>query len=275
MSAFNTLLDLGRIEDLQNYHNANGTTPLEVLRDNMANGREFMEWLVPARWPGYADVDLSMEYAVKTATGMDTGCATVGDYIAQTKYGCTCGQCLGGWLSPRMIFQLRVQATSSMEFMHRDDESRFKTRQAIDPSDVDSLYDGYFIPPSLYPNLCLSFYRGFIVVFRAAYDILKRASPFTVETLLSRVRDAYSYETMYFFNKGGKCEGQSMIGDREFYEMFADDDEFVALPTCANDNEFDLVRRMVGLDPEKQWAPYRDEDDDDDDMDEDEDDSDE
>ncbi|KAF8991005.1 hypothetical protein BDZ89DRAFT_1086867 [Hymenopellis radicata] len=271
------------VQAKNNHHNADGATPLELLRDNMVNGREFMETLLSASWAGYADTDLLMEYTVKTAMGMDTGCATVQDYISQNKHGCTCGSCLGGWLSPRMIFQLNAKAAFSMDTMPMEEEYVFKKGQVIDPSDVYSLHNGEFIPPSLYPNLYLSFYRGFTAVFRAAYDILERASPFTAETVLSHARHAYSHETTYFFNKGGKVEyaldaitsdarDQSMVGDREFYATFGDDDEFVALPTCANDNEFGLVRRMVGLDPEKQWAPYRQpEDDDDEDMDEDED----
>ncbi|KAF9027051.1 hypothetical protein BDZ89DRAFT_1113615 [Hymenopellis radicata] len=286
MIAFKTLLTLGHVEDLQNHHNADGATPLELLRDNMVNGREFMETLLSANWLGYADIDLSMEYAVKTAMGMDTGCATVQDYIAQNKHGCTCGRCLGGWLSPRMIFQLSVQAAFCMDNMPLDEVFVFKKRQVLDSSDIIHLYSGEFIPPSLYPNLSLSFYRGFTAVFRAAYEILEDVFPFTAETVLSHARYAYYSETINFFRKGGMVEyaldaitsnakDQSMVGDREFYATFADDDEFVALPTCANDNEFELVRRMVGLDSEKKWAPYRryrqPDEDDSDDMDDDDD----
>ncbi|KAF8990808.1 hypothetical protein BDZ89DRAFT_1054754, partial [Hymenopellis radicata] len=87
MIAFNTLLDFGRVEDLQNYHNADGVTPLEALHDTMVNGRQRMETLLWASWPEYTDTDLLMEYAVKTAMGVDTGCATVQDYIIQNKHG--------------------------------------------------------------------------------------------------------------------------------------------------------------------------------------------
>ncbi len=106
-------------------------------------------------------------------------------------------------------------------------------------------------------------------LFRAAFDILKRSSPFTADIVRSHALSAYSHETTSFFDKGGKVEyaldaitsdarDQLMVGNREFYTTFGDDDKFVALPMCANDNEFGLVRRM-----------------DDEDMDEDENDSDE
>ncbi len=81
--AFNTLLELGRAEDLQNHHSADGATPVELLRNGMVNDREFTETLLSAKWSGYSDVELSMEYAAKTAMGMDTGCATLQDYINQ------------------------------------------------------------------------------------------------------------------------------------------------------------------------------------------------
>ncbi len=104
-------------------------------------------------------------------------------------------------------------------------------------------------------------------LLRAAYEVLERSSLLTAGTVRSHAVHAYAYETNFFFNKGGKVEyaldaitsgasDQSMIGDRDFYATFGDDEAFVALPTCTNDNEFGLVRRMVGLDPKKQWAPY-------------------
>ncbi len=181
---------------------------------------------------------------------------------------------------------IKVKAAFSMDTMPMEGAFMFERRQIIDGSDIDSLYNGEFISPSLYPSLYLSFYRGFTAVFRAAFDILKRSSPFTADIVRSHALSAYSHETTFFFDKGGNVEyaldaitsdsrDQSMVGDREFYTTFGDDDKFVALPTCANDNEFGLVRRMVGLDPEKQWGPYRQPDDDDEDMYKDENDSDE
>ncbi len=68
MIIFNTLIELSRVEDLQN-HNNPGATPLGLLHNTMKDRRKFMILL---SWPQHINTLLSMEYAVKNVLGMDT-----------------------------------------------------------------------------------------------------------------------------------------------------------------------------------------------------------
>ena len=102
-----TLLELdpnGMAEDLKDAKNRDGMTPLEGLESSMRSTKEFMETLLGA-WKGYSDEGLSCEYLLKKAMSLPVT-ATEAEYIKKRRFGCTCGMCTDGWLSPRMKFRL-------------------------------------------------------------------------------------------------------------------------------------------------------------------------
>jgi hypothetical protein len=106
--ALRALLSLdphGIAEDLKDRKNKDGLTPLEGLETSMRSTRECMETLVGV-WKGYSDDALSCEYLLKKALGLPMMAVGEGEYIKKRKFGCTCGVCTDGWLSPRMRFQL-------------------------------------------------------------------------------------------------------------------------------------------------------------------------
>jgi hypothetical protein len=145
----------------------------------------------------------------------------------------------------------------------------FTKGQPADPSDMmDS--PSSFIPPALYPSFYLSFYKGYCAVLSAIHDLLT-----TTDDALSAggVRRFIEPDcnSEFFFQKGGRIEyafdsittcaqEQSPLGDDTFSETFGDDEDWVSLPTCANDLEFGLVRAMIGLDGApgsgQRWGPY-------------------
>lgn len=101
--AVKILLELGAREDVLDRDNGDGTNALMMNRKLMENTREFAETISPS-WQGYADDRLIVEAMLKRATGEDVG--TDEQYIRSKKWGCTCGQCIGGWLSLQMIHRL-------------------------------------------------------------------------------------------------------------------------------------------------------------------------
>ena len=106
--ALRTLLSLdplGIAEDLKDSKNQDGITPLEGLEISMRSTKESMETLVGV-WRGYSDDALICEYLLKKAMGLPLVAAGEEEYIKKRKFGCTCGMCTDGWLSPRMRFQL-------------------------------------------------------------------------------------------------------------------------------------------------------------------------
>lgn len=76
-----------------------GETPLESLEASLKSDRNFSTTFgVP--WKGATDAQARILYALKHAAGqIATGDTAT---IERLKYGCTCGSCLGNWLSPRM-----------------------------------------------------------------------------------------------------------------------------------------------------------------------------
>ncbi|KAK7057664.1 ankyrin repeat family protein [Favolaschia claudopus] len=266
LNAIRKLLEWDISADLENAANSEGVTPLERLADSMRSGREFAEIFLG--WNGYSNDELTMQYLLKQGLVQNID-ATLPDYIAKSKYGCTCNQCAGGWLSPRMRFRLDTNAVfwaDSMP-MNFDMFTKGRPQNPLDMMDSPSSY----IPPALYPNFYLSFYKGYCDILRAIYDFLNTttAEPLSANAVVPFI--AANQYTQFFFAKGGRIEyafdsitdcarEQSPLGDNSFSETFDDDEDWMSLPTCANDLEFQLVRRMIGLDDTpgsgQRWGRY-------------------
>jgi hypothetical protein len=91
-------------EDLKDAKNRDGMTPLEGLESSMRSTRELLETLLGV-WNGYSDEGLTCEYLLKKAMSSPV-MVTEAEYIKKRRFGCTCGMCTDGWLSPRMRFRL-------------------------------------------------------------------------------------------------------------------------------------------------------------------------
>ncbi|KAF8879186.1 hypothetical protein CPB84DRAFT_1828452 [Gymnopilus junonius] len=153
-------------EDLGDRNNKDGMTPLESLESSMRSGREFMETLV-GRWEGYSDEGLGCEWALRGAVGARLlgGVDTEDEYVKKRKWGCTCGMCAEGWLSPRMRFRLRVQAAQQYDML-RDDVDAFKSPRPVSYSDLmHSAFE--YIPPAIRREICKTFYVGVYTIFDA------------------------------------------------------------------------------------------------------------
>ncbi|EIN10483.1 hypothetical protein PUNSTDRAFT_142490 [Punctularia strigosozonata HHB-11173 SS5] len=119
-----------------------------------------------------------------------------------------------------------------------------------------------------------SFYRGYAALFEAIHVVLARSDDYPPISTPSAILDMITNMdadgqrfVAYYMERGGLIEHalscvthlakcHSPLGDRAFDQ--AASREWNALPTCANDLAFYLVRRKIGLDPRQQWGPYRD-----------------
>jgi hypothetical protein len=103
LQAVKTLISLGVAEDLLLRVPSSGQTPLESCRAKMNSDKRFMDTF--DMWKEHDENDLLVEVNIKRAMGMPIT-VTDEEYVQKMKYGCTCGSCAGGWLSPRMRFCL-------------------------------------------------------------------------------------------------------------------------------------------------------------------------
>jgi hypothetical protein len=103
--ALQTLISCGLSEDdFYSRENGEWLTPLEACNKELRADREFQEIFMRAGWSGYSEVGLRMKSALKRAMGASIH-MTDEEYVSKKKWGCTCGACLGGWLSPRTVMR--------------------------------------------------------------------------------------------------------------------------------------------------------------------------
>ncbi|KIJ65696.1 hypothetical protein HYDPIDRAFT_131072 [Hydnomerulius pinastri MD-312] len=309
LPAVRALLSLGAQRDLFKRDNADSLTPLELCASAMRSTREFSETLLDI-WDGYSDGSLMIKAALKRGMGLDMP-GSDEEYARQKKYGCSCGKCVEGWLSPRMQFRLQADAAFTYDMasdMLRMGLPSFRPREVLSAADIVLTPAMAYIPRELLTNLYQTFYKGYIAVFKGISSTLQvrshgqSTSPIPVHTAV-RIALLGDPAVDFYLQKGGRIEfaldavthgakEQSPLGDGEFDALWEDDTDesgrlWNSLPKCRNDLEFDLVRRQLGLDPTVRWGPYSlhdnrdlggvdqldsdDDDDDDDDMQEDDD----
>ncbi|OCH95449.1 hypothetical protein OBBRIDRAFT_831007 [Obba rivulosa] len=99
ITATKTLLDLGVDDDLLDRDNRDMMTPLMACRVKLEADRECAQRGGP-QWLGHPEHGLDTEAVLKRAMSEAVGSDV--EYVQQKKWGCTCGQCTGGWLSPRV-----------------------------------------------------------------------------------------------------------------------------------------------------------------------------
>ncbi|KAL1689407.1 hypothetical protein GGG16DRAFT_126514 [Schizophyllum commune] len=242
-----------------------------LSRDNVEdqNAIEALEDIVRAAERGHKDEPLKVLYKLRTATGEKFKCCC--EFLVQRRYGCTCGQCLEGWLSPRMSHALRAVATRTAIRGRSAAEVDFPTKKAVE---IAMLPGGKYIPSAVCSKMNYSAYKGFLGFHRAISDVIASGVQPTMdliglELLMNddpncpwKVRDLEA-----FFKRGGKVEHAvaNLIHSAE--EWVADEKAldnkhlrllWERLPRCENDVQFKMVGRLMGLSETKEWGPYDD-----------------
>lgn len=296
LPAVRTLLKLGAAPDVSCRRNSTNKTALEVSIDHMRSTREFCETLL-GEWDGYPEDALLTQALLKRAIGQLAGSESDAQYATRSKFGCTCGLCIGGWLSARMKFRLHCEPfppcpappalrqvtnpawpTGVSEVTHDGmwiNQPTFVARQPL-AQDSFIMFDLDFIPPHLRGEVYKTFYKGYGVLFSAVAHVLKRCSPADptvpdARTIAAELNSNNTFDVQgaqFYFRKGGRVEyaldhimhtamEQSKLGDETFEELHDSDDGWMDLPECVNDLDFELVRRKLGLSDKQQWGPYR------------------
>ncbi|KIM34664.1 hypothetical protein M413DRAFT_450130 [Hebeloma cylindrosporum] len=264
--ALRELLEFDMVEDLKDSKNDGGVTPLEGLEVSMRIVKEIMD--LRGVWKGHSDEALLCEYLLKNGTGGEA------EYIKKNKFGCTCGMCMDGWLSPRMRFQLLAQSEIQGDML-RGFDSAFQLRRPLSASDLFHPVL-YYLPKPLQAEIYKTFYVGFYTLFDGISQILRTPNAIpTPQAVITAAFDINPSAVEFYLRKGGKVEyvldalvdtakQQSSLGDGTFGDMFdvgeAEDGEhklgYRKLVGCVNDLEFELVRLGVGLTMDGKWGPF-------------------
>ncbi|KAJ7510312.1 hypothetical protein B0H11DRAFT_1183595 [Mycena galericulata] len=274
LHAVRTLLALGiSEEDFNSRENGDHITPLEALHGGMRSNREFQEIFAHQLWRGHSDTDLLMEAALKRAMGHPMP-ATDAEWVVKKKWGCTCDKCFGGWLSPRVLRRIADEADMGYDTAwDTPDMMQMVPRVPLSAELIECVPILCYIPKELWREVYKTFILGYAGVLRAIALLLRRAVPVlpteaTVRAELQSGQIDFEYvrAAAFYFQKGGRVEyaldavldsaKNAFHLEGTIMDMYSNDEHYLKLPSCDNDREFEIVRKLMGLDPQRVWGPY-------------------
>ncbi|KAJ5219705.1 hypothetical protein N7468_008909 [Penicillium chermesinum] len=228
-----------------------GNTPLEALQEKLeemrSQKRVFVRVLnISDRFEGHCDTAVSCLSLLQDQVGL-------GSSEAYLRYGCTCGGCVGGFISARMrdslISQGEVNYDLSREFIN-DGHYWVKSNSDI------LVHLDRDVRRNLKTNKSLR--KGFVNIFQIAVECLEARRVPTPENLewFCNNRSEWPPHTRNFLQRAGVQGGCRAVlrymfdaaKEEEEYEEAGNGEFYPSsnLPTCRNDYEFEFVARVCG-----------------------------
>ena len=241
--------------------NNHGETPLELLQfklEKLRTQRVINELTVPVsdRFEGHSDSAVRCLILLKGVDSVKSLVESQGpDALLRIVGGCTCGQCLKGFLSPRMSHALLYQAHIGCDMMN-DDIDQWSGPEWVE---FHEHYLGY-LPSRVLNNLKTnkSMRQGFVNLWLHIATCLEMGKVPNEPNVLDVVRDASEWPpaTRNFLQRGGTVESvflaicrcameeDEWTGDGEYQKTSNED--IANLPECRNDREFGCVSGICG-----------------------------
>ena len=248
--ALTWILSLPFADNLRSVRNLEGETPLEALETQIESDRSFRE-IGPARVVMADDYSGLTSYQLQCLVQLKRMENPSHDELTRLCFGCTCGLCLGGVLSPRVAYSLECQGDSYYDVL-------------IDTLDSD--YEGWcddwdimleHLAPRVKANLRTnkSMRQGFTNLFSFIAPTLQAKRLPTSQNVLALQATSKEWPpvTRNYLQRGGTVhavlqacfdraiEEDLYLGDGRHESMFRS--EINTLPTCRNDREFVFARR--------------------------------
>jgi hypothetical protein len=232
-----------------------GYTPLEALQETLETMRTqkqyglFRVLNLSDHFEGYPDAAVS-------CLSLLFGQGSSGFNRACLRYGCTCGECVGGFLSARMRSSLIFQGETTFDLMQNEiDDGGFW----IEVNEFKLEHLDHAMRKNLKTNKSLR--RGFVNIFQIAAECLKARKVPTAENLkwCCNNRSEWPPDTKNYLRRAGtqmgfravlRCmfdaakEEDEKAGNGECQRILRE--EWSRLPTCRNDHEFEVVARACG-----------------------------
>ncbi|KAF4187709.1 hypothetical protein CNMCM8694_005580 [Aspergillus lentulus] len=234
-----------------------GYTPLEALQETLEKMRTRKEYgflrvlHLSDHFEGYPDAAVSCLSLLfgQEALGFNRACL---------RYGCTCGGCVGGFLSARMRTSLILQGETTFDFMQDDIDDG---RVWIEDNAFKLEHLDLEVRKNLRTNKSLR--KGFVNIFQIAAECLKARKVPTVEDLerCCNNRSEWPPHTKNYLRRAGtqmgfravlRCmfdaakEEDEKAGNGECQLILKELKKWSHLPTCRNDHEFEVVARACG-----------------------------
>lgn len=232
-------------------------TPLDACREHLEVIRTRQKWMtktvaVSDKFTGYSQPYVEILCTLKGLSNLSL------EELLRLKYGCTCGQCQEGFLSPRMRFTLDWNAEMTAAIV--GDEIVY--------TDGDLFLEKYedllmYLPPRVYNKMRTDFNIrvGFVSLFSHFVQCLRDSTEpprelKILEMVISAKKEEESTMAKHYLDFGGTVEAvgsalfRSVLGDTQsaglasIWSIFAA--KLRALPACRNDEEFAFVSGMCG-----------------------------
>ncbi|KAJ5179433.1 zinc knuckle transcription factor [Penicillium capsulatum] len=249
---------------LENVHHADswkaardidGFNPFEALQEKLEKMRTRKEYGL-FRIANISDCFEGNPDAAVSCLSLLLGQDALGPNKACLRYGCTCGKCVGGFLSARMRSSLTLQGELMYDL----------TQEEIDDGSFwveDNNYIIVHLDPDVRKNLKTnkSLRRGFVNIFRIAVECLEAKRVPSAENLEWQCnnRSEWPPDSKNYLRRAGMQMGCRAVlrymfdTAKEWDEKAGNGEsrlalkrEFSDLPTCRNDHEFEFVARMCG-----------------------------
>ncbi|EDN90961.1 hypothetical protein SS1G_00361 [Sclerotinia sclerotiorum 1980 UF-70] len=254
--------------------NSKGYTPLEALQDdlNVLRTRRkhgMMTIVIADNFSGFTPDAVLCQFVLLTEL-MPLEDSNI-PLCLRLKYGCTCGECIEGFLSPRMKLALLFQAEMGYEIM---DDALEMTNCRSSPTDWLYLAEDAIehVSPALQRDFRTnkSLGRGFVNIFDHIATCLKVNKAPTRQNVLQAWEGSGEWPpvTRNYLQWGGTVENKveqvlekiferahsqnETLGDGHF--MLCMEKEVEKLRACRNDHEYGFVAKLCGL-PERNTNP--------------------
>lgn len=268
------IMESGLDTTLINCRNREGYTPLEALQSLLESTRVKKELLGDwAIWPASDDFRGFSYKAVLCLLRLRDMQGLTTEEIARVMYGCTCGGCIEGFLSPRMSLALQYQARNFQSILGRPSRSMDGNRWGscygiifghIRPSVRDkfrtnkSMRQGFY---NLFDHIAKCLSAGHFPDERNVFQsMIKEAEwPPVTKTFLQgggTVSDALNTMIHHAMNDATiDAMNDAMVDEYSgtFMEEYGEAVEM--LPRCRNDHEYGFVRSLCGLEQRQRYLP--------------------
>ncbi|KAK6820311.1 hypothetical protein RU639_007510 [Aspergillus parasiticus] len=229
--------------------NSKGDTPLEALGAYMERKRtitqfRFLRTDVSDMFTGFDNTILSCLCLLRGLAIEDIS----EDEHLRLKFGCTCGNCLGGFLSPRVLDMLLFSAETIFDLI-------YTVGNRYDGHEWCRYYEGLlkYLPDPIAQSLAIrdDMRTGFCMLWKYLATCLRERMLPTDENVLLLVRNSNDWppHCRNFIQKGGSISSAATMlfqQAMELEQLYDFEKGPVDLPICRNDREFGMVSGMCG-----------------------------